>query len=68
LPPSVNSTAVSNDGDDDVNDDDDDDNNNNNTTNTSDNALHDLTITKMIVARFVGTESFLFQCSNGHTK
>ena len=60
---SVNSTAVGN---------DyyyyDDNNNNNSTSSISDNALHDLTITKMTVARFVGTESFLLRYSNGHTK
>ena len=30
--------------------------------------MHDLTLIKMIVARFVSTESSLIRYSNGHTK
>jgi len=32
------------------------------------NALHDLTLIKLYVARFVGTGGFLFTYCNGHTK
>jgi hypothetical protein len=32
------------------------------------NALHDLTLIKLIVARFVGTGGFLIRYSNFHTK
>jgi hypothetical protein len=32
------------------------------------NALHDLTLIKMTVVRFVGTGSFVISYSNGHTK
>jgi hypothetical protein len=31
-------------------------------------AFYDLTLIKMIVARFVGTGSLLIRYSNGHTK
>jgi hypothetical protein len=37
-------------------------------TNIQNNALHDLTLIKMIVACFVGTGSFLIRYSNGHIK
>jgi len=30
--------------------------------------MHDLTLIKLIVAGFVGTECFLSKYSNGHTK
>jgi hypothetical protein len=30
--------------------------------------MHDLTLTEMTVARFVGTGDFLIKYSNGHTK
>jgi len=30
--------------------------------------LNDLTLLKLTVARFVGTEGFLIRYSNGHTK
>ena len=38
------------------------------TSNTRNNALHYLTVIKMIVGRFVGTGSFLIGYSNGHAE
>jgi hypothetical protein len=38
------------------------------TSSTRNNALHDMTLIKVVVDRFVGTGSFLIEYCNGHTK
>lgn len=38
------------------------------TSSIHDNALHDLTLNKIIVTHFMGTVSFLIRYSSGHTK
>ena len=35
---------------------------------TCNNELEDLTLMKMMIARFVGTGGFLIRCSDSHTK